>query len=532
MYITNGNYITAISSPSRNILSKVEIGSDTIFDMNDIIDFSIEYTLGNGNVPIIGGVGSANFSLNLVLNTNTNITYKAKVIKPYVGIYVSSTETYWIPLGVFYAKDDNITKTKTTISISCFDIMQLYTNIAFESSLSYPTSMKLLCEEIEATTNLTFENLDSFSTIVINNNPSGKPIRNILSSLATISSTNCIINRLGNVDFISYTDVDCSIDENNYFKFDKKSDALIKLSKLICISKELEEPIEIEYGTNDGISIKIEDENISTQAELITIYNKTFPLQYQPYIVQCIGLPHIDIGDVIAFKTINNETFELPIVRHMLTFNNGLQSEFSAECPSKESTDIGSLGNSFFDVINKSFNAKIDNVNKTTTEKINHATKEITENFDTLVTTTSDGILSQVSQEHYEKSVIDSLLQKLSTQIVQNSADITFNFTSLTEYATTINDETKAQIEEFRKYIRFSDEGIEIGEENSNFLSKFSNTELGFYYGTNRIAYISNDRLFIPASIEVGENLTVGNETNKFTWRVRDNGHFTLRVGD
>ena len=79
-------------------------------------------------------------------------------------------------------------------------------------------------------------------------------------------------------------------------------------------------------------------------------------------------------------------------------------------------------------------------------------------------------------------------------------------------------------------YFRFDDEGMEIGKKDSDFKSKFTNTELGFYQGENKVAYINNSNLYVPNNMEVQGTMTVSNpsENHCFDWTVRNNGHLTL----
>lgn len=68
---------------------------------------------------------------------------------------------------------------------------------------------------------------------------------------------------------------------------------------------------------------------------------------------------------------------------------------------------------------------------------------------------------------------------------------------------------------------------LELGSSDNDFKVRLTNISLGFYQGTLRVAYISNQALYIETAI-IKSSLQFG-ETSGFVWRLRENGNFGLQ---
>lgn len=68
---------------------------------------------------------------------------------------------------------------------------------------------------------------------------------------------------------------------------------------------------------------------------------------------------------------------------------------------------------------------------------------------------------------------------------------------------------------------------LELGSSDNDFKVRLTNTSLGFYQGTLRVAYISNQALYIETAII--KSLLQFGETYGFVWRLRENGNFGLQ---
>lgn len=337
MYSVSPIYLNKIKEPTRTVAIKVIIG-DRILDNTEVQSLNVEYTFGNNGIPAIGGVTSSKLSLELLRIRNTPSYFTTQTIKPSVAIDDGIGNLMWVPLGTFYPNPDSIKRTDNKISIECFDIIESYSNVKYESGLKYPTSVTNVVNELKNKYKVIFKDvvLPNVNVKVL---PTGS-IRDVLMIIAELLTANCLVNRDNEIEFRSFNTVEFNLDTNNYIDFTLKSDSNIKISKLIC--KKGEDIFQ--YGDDTGATLEFENENISSNAELKVIYDRMFPFTYPSYDLKVQGMPHLECGDIIKLTDKKSVLRSIPIGVHKLSFNGGLISNISANVPSTNNS-VGSTGN-------------------------------------------------------------------------------------------------------------------------------------------------------------------------------------------
>lgn len=165
--------------------------------------------------------------------------------------------------------------------------------------------------------------------------------------------------------------------------------------------------------------------------------------------------------------------------------------------------------------------------------------------------------------KNYEQSVadlkvlqdrIDSIVvtDESGSQVIQTADGVRWNLTQMqqginnaldsaatangnAENAQTSADQLKDQINDISQKTAYmeivqQEDGnpcLELGSSDNDFKVRLTNTSLGFYQGTLRVAYISNQALYIETAI-IKSSLQFG-ETAGFVWRLRENGNFGLQ---
>ena len=337
MYSVSPIYLNKIKEPTRTVAIKVIIG-DRILDNTEVQSLNVEYTFGNNGIPAIGGVTSSKLSLELLRIGNTPSYFTTQTIKPSVAIDDGIGNLMWVPLGTFYPNPDSIKRTDNKVSIECFDIIESYSNVKYESGLKYPTSVTNVVNELKNKYKVIFKDvvLPNVNVKVL---PTGS-IRDVLMIIAELFTANCLVNRDNEIEFRSFNTVEFDLDTNNYIDFTLKSDSNIKISKLIC--KKGEDIFQ--YGDDTGATLEFENENIVSNAELKVIYDRMFPFTYPSYDLKVQGMPHLECGDIIKLTDKKSVLRLIPIGVHKLSFNGGLISNISANVPSTNNS-VGSTGN-------------------------------------------------------------------------------------------------------------------------------------------------------------------------------------------
>lgn len=133
-------------------------------------------------------------------------------------------------------------------------------------------------------------------------------------------------------------------------------------------------------------------------------------------------------------------------------------------------------------------------------------------------------IMSRVSEEYYLKDETDSLISSVSTTVEQNknSVDILFN-----QYSADLEDLAKGtdtKFEEIKKYIRFINGKILLGEVGNELELQIANDRISFLQSNSEVAYFSNNKLYVTDG-EYTNSLTLG----QFAFLPRDNGNLSFK---
>lgn len=179
---------------------------------------------------------------------------------------------------------------------------------------------------------------------------------------------------------------------------------------------------------------------------------------------------------------------------------------------------------------NNSFDTKVETIvsDYVKNEEITVIRPQINE-VKSLIEQTADSIRSEVSTEYLKVEEKTEIYNYISSQILQESDKITISFT---DRVTNIENQVVTNQQNIDKYIRFSAEGIELGDELSPFKVKISNVKISFYQNGQEVAYISNNKLYITQALFMQKS-TIGNENSGYyTWVIRSNGNMSLKYNE
>lgn len=142
---------------------------------------------------------------------------------------------------------------------------------------------------------------------------------------------------------------------------------------------------------------------------------------------------------------------------------------------------------------------------------------------------TAEQITSEVSQKYMLLTEKDAIYQYVQTMVSQSATDITMSFRNdLTE----VENQVVVNKQEIDKYIRFSANGIELGDMLSPFKAQISNVKISFLQNNQEIAYISNNTLYITKAMFL-EKISIGNsQSGQYDWIIRTNGNMSLKYRD
>lgn len=137
---------------------------------------------------------------------------------------------------------------------------------------------------------------------------------------------------------------------------------------------------------------------------------------------------------------------------------------------------------------------------------------------------TADNIQSSVAENYYLKDETDALVSSVSTTIEQTKDSFEIQFDQFSQDIASVAAGTDAEFEEIRKYIRFVDGMILLGEVGNELELQISNDRISFMQDGAEVAYFSDRRLHITDASFL-HSLQIGN----FAYMPRANGNLSFK---
>lgn len=143
------------------------------------------------------------------------------------------------------------------------------------------------------------------------------------------------------------------------------------------------------------------------------------------------------------------------------------------------------------------------------------------QNLEASITKSEQDITLAVSESYYLKDETDSLISSVSTQIEQTANAVEIQFDQFNADVAAVAAGADAQFEEIKKYIRFEDGKILLGESGNELELIIANDRISFMQDGAEVAYFSNRKLYVTDgeythSLRIG-NLAITPRSNKNT---------------
>lgn len=156
--------------------------------------------------------------------------------------------------------------------------------------------------------------------------------------------------------------------------------------------------------------------------------------------------------------------------------------------------------------------------------RTNEALYNVERNALSAIQQAADNISAKVSEDYYLKDDTDSLISKVSTELSLQKDQFEIQFTEFNRYLEAAVNKTDADFEEIRKYIRFVDGKILLGEIGNELELEISNDRISFLQGGAEVAYFSNRRLYVTDA-QFLNSLQLGS----FAFVPRANGNLSFK---
>lgn len=202
--------------------------------------------------------------------------------------------------------------------------------------------------------------------------------------------------------------------------------------------------------------------------------------------------------------------------------------------PQNTKITVGNSGLSLVDINSKEI-ANIANKNESVEKNIEENKTKVTqlqnrllEQNTTLVNTCNEIIMSAL-ENYVETSNYEEFRETVEAQLVILSDSITMNFTTTTEQINDVGGDLQTKFTELYKYIRFSEDGIEIGDSATGLTLSIDNDKISFKKSGQQIGWWDGvDFHTGNIMIDVDEKAQFGN----FAYIPRSDGSLMfLKVG-
>lgn len=151
-----------------------------------------------------------------------------------------------------------------------------------------------------------------------------------------------------------------------------------------------------------------------------------------------------------------------------------------------------------------------------TTGKLTELRQEVNSNIEQ----TGEAIKSSVYEKVYMKDDVDTLLSSVNTEVEQTKTSWQVTFNQLVKQLNDYSDGSDAAFDEIRKYIRFEDGNILLGNSSSPLILRIRNDRIQFLQNGYEVAYISDQRMY-NTTCEIINQLRIADSA----WTVETNSN-------
>lgn len=165
----------------------------------------------------------------------------------------------------------------------------------------------------------------------------------------------------------------------------------------------------------------------------------------------------------------------------------------------------------------------IEKAEKTASE----ALYNVEQNLLASIQASEDSIKSTVAENYYLKEDTNALVSSVRTEVTQTKESLEIQFSQFSADLEAVASGTDAEFEELRKYIRFVDGSILLGQIGNELELKISNNRISFLQDAVEVAYFSDNKLYVTDGHFL-HSLQIGN----FAYIPRANGNLSFKKLD
>ena len=307
----------------------------------------------NRYVPNVGFIGQAvarMITVNLINDENSNINLENEEVSFKLGADYNGN-TYYINYGNFIVNEaPQNDDTNGIVKFIAYDYMIKF-NQDYEDRIQYPCTMMELLEDIcdQAGVELGTESFANSNFIVINNQFTGKTLRDVLQHIAKSAFSWARIGQDNKLylDFVVNNTISetITVDEYKMDSFKKANEYYGGINKVTYADSDI---TGYERSVEDTADILLNGEKeliiydnyfgftTLKREELIQAGTRLFGLRYMPIQqLDMIGLAYLDSNDILGVQDSEENTLLTRNLAHKINYNGALSDSVQAEASSE-----------------------------------------------------------------------------------------------------------------------------------------------------------------------------------------------------
>ena len=345
MYAASTSYKNYIASSRVRVpKSKIVVGNATYTGQQYLKTYP---KISHSNSKMIGGFPAKSCEFE-IYNLDGSIDLNGKEVSVYRGLEINGSVT-WIPLGLFTAKDEDITNNKTARSISFkgTDRAVLF-DCAYGGSLTYPTTLGAFVREICTRHGITLETttfpMSTFKLTEAPNMDASVTDRELISRAAELGGCIAQISRTGGLRISKPVSTGIQIGKARY-KAVSKEPKFGVINSLVFGHDGYDDDITYPSTAPENLcQWRIDDNPFKTRESSIkTVAAQIFGMSIVPFqITDCIDDYILDLNDSISLQDKDGTYFTATVLQIETTAR--IKSKVSAEAQIVKKTDYKMAG--------------------------------------------------------------------------------------------------------------------------------------------------------------------------------------------
>lgn len=265
----------------------------------------------------------------------------------------------------------------------------------------------------------------------------------------------------------------------------------------------------------NGLYYKLNTDGVTTEAEQ-TEYNS---LNGQVITAKSITATKIAVDDLVAFGAtiggfkISTSSIYSGVKESVSNTTRGIYMDNQGQMAVGDSQNFIKYykdENEAYKLEISAKSIKFGASNASIEDAISDSKTEITREYSSLINETASQISSTVDELSRTVNANSDSIVHINNSINVTSQDINLVKTTMSNIQNAVDG--KVSSDEIKEWARFDGATLELGASNQPFKARLTTTELAFYQGSNKVAWISNNELHILTAI-ITQSIGCGNFT-------------------